>query len=836
MTTETPPPGPTQPGLPPEQAQAAAFEALLSGLVATPDEEGASLAGVTAAIKEATARGREVVDAERLATLEEGFDRGLATDINSLLANYDNLYYPSEWELEGQLKNIGNVKTVLERRIKTFENKVESSPTLDALRRMHKKILWAEGLETVLAGGMISTATYYAGEERIKNIPKIKITGEHNQKAYYETLEGIEDEEIKGDEISRELIIQMQDTAMDASYLVAAGMHQREVERVVSPTPATKPREREKMYVDEKTAKLMEEVFAMRDPSETEGERMGGIIRVDWIDPKTGNAYKGVAKDFINYFCLMENTEAGRRWYINLMTSFVYSDAINRLEKGEDAKAIAEEVRKEAKRLQDNEYAPDMFKDTKELYANIVTRSMIAKHLGDMTAGELGVGWTYEVTAWEELEDVEKEMFKLCKVPYDQLSEDQRKKFADRVREETEAGKEWPTVSGYVVLRVSEIGSIYNADDVPSPFFPERYVEDYQARAESAAEVHKGLADSFRRITRYYLPDWRPPIDKYCANNPFVLQRVDWLVNDRYANQPERRKGKVYGKTDYRILNYMRKYARAWPTWVTVPVKDAKGNIVKNPDGSDKRVPYAVPYFYPPAWYSLNFWRSLGDGGKKAVDVPSLHERFLERRKLSKVDFRKYSDQAVDWANVNRAQLARGLVILYLSHKFSSDGSNQFGNFVARPLDINTLKDWDKRMARLGVRGEDIVAGVTGMLTFVPIAIKLIAEKTGIGRLGDSKLVSNVAERQRIEKAYRDAIAELKLNAAYLPKSKGLSKTAIQNFNMTYTKIIDTYAKIEMDWQIKAVNQTESDLLDEAVQFQQDMADILRMNGLTSSL
>ncbi len=848
------PPQPGQEGFTPQQQQelAALMELGLSGLMAAPDEEGASLGGITAAILEETKRGREM-SPERLQQLEEGFDHGLAVDVNSILENYDRLYYPSEWELETQLKNMSSVKTRLERRIQTFEKKKEisESGTLTSLRRIYKKVLWAQGIETVLAGGMISTATYYAGEERIKNIPKIKITGKDNMQAYHETLSGLVTEEIKEGVVNREVIVQMQDTAMEASYLVAMGLHQRSAELTVSDTPATEPRQREKMYIDKPTRDFMEDVFAARDiklvpdPEDPEGKKMKredhGIIKVNWVDPNTGKSHE-VSKDIINYFSLQDNTEGGRRMYINLMTAFVYMDAINRFNKGEDPIKLAKKIRDEAYSLQDNAYSVGMYTDTKELYANIITRAMISKHLGDMSAGELGWGWVYEVATYEEdLFDagadgggVEQVMFKKCAVTFDQLTKKQQEDVEKRRDIEAKQGKQWKDLKDYhyVVVRVSEIGSIYNADDIPSPFYPERYVEEYQARAESASEVYKGLADSFRRLTRYYPPDWSPPIQEFCANNPVMLQWVDYLVNDKYAGRPERRGAKPYGKKDYRVTRYMAKYARAWPTWVTVNGK-----------------PYAVPMFYPPAWYSLNFWRSLGhsykkkdDGtmeskyGGKMSEVPSLHERFMERNKLSKVDFTQYSDQVVDWSNVNRAQLARGLVVLFLSNQFSSDGSNQFGNFVARPLNINTLKDWDKRMARLGVRGEDVVAGVTGMLTFVPIAVKLIAEKSGVGQLGDPKLKANQTRRQEIEKSYRDAIASMKLNAFYLPKSKGLSKTAIQNFNNTYSMVIDTYAKIEMDWQIKAAAQNQSDLLDEAVPFQEDMAAILKMNGLSSSL
>ena len=140
---------------------------------------------------------------------------------------------------------------------------------------------------------------------------------------------------------------------------------------------------------------------------------------MNWVDPKTGTSYE-VPKDIINYFSLMDNTEDGRRLYINLMTAFVYKDGMNRFAKGEDPVKLAKEIRVEAYRLQDNNYSADMFKDTKEICKNILTRAMISKHLGDMSAGELGWGWAYEVATYEEdLFDkdaagggVEHEMFK----------------------------------------------------------------------------------------------------------------------------------------------------------------------------------------------------------------------------------------------------------------------------------------------------------------------------------------------------------------------------------------------------------------------------------------
>lgn len=800
--------------LSPEQmAQMAAnnaFEGMFPQFV-NPEDEGADLHGMVYTILEKTQKNKEV-EGDKLKELGKNFDNALVGEIDTVLVSFKDLYPTSDWELETQLKSLNKLTKKVERRIQPLlEEVLEKGGGLDKkttfLLSVYKKLIWAEGMTKILAGEMISVATYFAGEKRIQNMPNIKITQDDYQKACHDRLEGLPIETRSDFLVNREEVVAMQDDAFTLSLMVAA-VQQREPETHVSDSvisPAISPRERERMFLDDKTRQLIEEIFAARNED-------GNIIYVNWMDPKTGNTYE-VAKEILNYFCMSNVSSDNKRKYYALMTSAVALKALDELNLGkEDPVAIAKKVRERADKILETYYLQKAFGGTTEKYASMAVQAIVAMHLGNMSSGDLGWGWAYEVAAWEELEKIEQEEFEKCKVGFTDLTDAQQKEFLLRKEAEEKAGKKWLEPISYVVLRVKDKGSVYSSDDTPSPFFPEDYVAEYQSRSETTSEVYWGLADEFRRMTRYHRPDWCPPIEKYLANNQYVSQLTNKLLNGTLGNEILKEAVKDedevrYGDVDYRIINYINKYKRAWPTWVTL-------------DGK----PYSIPLFFPPAWYSLNFWRSLGaelvtetqDGNeivvgtkaKKAVEAPSLWEKFNEGLRLSKVNFLGYSEHATDWDNVNRVQLGRGLVLLFLSNQFSGDAAQAFGNFVTRPLNINTLKDWDKRMGRLGVRGENVIAGITGMLTFVPFAVKLIAEETGVGQLADLNVVNG---RVAINLKYEKAISKLKLNASYLAKTKGLSKTAVTNFNKTYAMLVDFYSRIQLDWSLRATTQTRLD-------------------------
>lgn len=832
---ETAPNGPVPPGMTPEQmAQKMRELGLLNteslGYGYQLDDDGVDLGTCAAIILEKTKKGKKEVEIGEISESVENLDHAISTEIDSMLANFTELYTPGDWELKSQLANLTRIRKKFEGRIQVLE---KDAPTqdpslmvpenvvgqddssealetgiaktpLDVLKAIHEKLLWAEGVEKSIAGSMISTATYYAEEDHLGNIPKIKITSEDMQKAYSVKLPGIENSKGTESLLNRSEMIQMQDDAMQIT-MMAAAVHQTEYENLSEESPVvpvTNPRERKEMVMTKAERELIVEVFASRyDKDISDTQKEGDIIRTNWIDPKTGIIHK-VPAEILQYFCMDKLSDDKKRLYFALMTSMISSKALERLNGGEEsAKDIAKEVRDRASQIVAEHFSPDKHFTLREIYANIATRTIIAKHLGDLSGGELGWGWYYEKTDWDQLEEWEKIVF--AKSMESEI-------VIEKVMEKgilVEKKKEHK----FVVLRVSDLGSIYSVDDIPSPMFPERHVADYQANVESTAELMWGLSDKFRREVRYHRPDWSPNLDEYCATNPLLKSQVDALFNGTYESKLSR-EGVPFGNFDPRLKAYMEKYKRAWPTWVTVNGKE-----------------YAIPLFYPPVWYSLNVLRSIGDDGKKAAEAPSVWERMWEGKKLSEIDYGKYADHVSDWKNVNGAQLARVLVLLFLSHKFARVASGAYETYLTKIFDGKTFTDWEKRW-RLGGRGEDVIAGILGLLTFSVFSVKVSVGKEGIGGLANRSIDSS--KRIALKEANAQSMATLELNAMNLPRTKGTSKKGLQNLRGALAAMTHFYGNVQTDWEIKAYAQTANDFYKTKVPVKADLEKIYNSNSV----
>lgn len=774
---------------------------------------------------------------EKLDEYARNFDNALAIDIDNMLSNFAELYNPSDWELSTQLGNLKRIRRKFERRIQVIEGgkregEIVENHSLDVLKGVYEKLLWAEGVEKNIAGCMISTATYFAEEDRLANIPKIKVTVEDKQKAYAEKLPGLETYKKVESLLSRSEVIKMQDDAMQIT-LMAAAVHQTEYENIHDVStenpliPVSNPRDRKEMALTRDQRALITEVFATRYNNDVLNDRgqvlhkKGDVITTVWIDPITGRGHQ-VPQEILQYFCMDKTSDDNKKRYMALMVSMVSMgalDRLNNLKDGETAVTIAQEIRNSAEKLLKEYYSPISRFDIKEVYANVAVRTIISQHLGDLSGGELGWGWKYEKTDWNRLEDWEKKIFEKCKE------------------------EEWVNIKGsivkkeYVTLRVSDLGSIYAVDDIPSPMFPERHVADYQANVESTAELMWGLSDRFRREVRYHRPDWSPPLADYLVFNPFLREQVNDLLGEKlpdgsygickYANKLSRegypfkkdgqdKDGKdLEGTTngmDNRLLDYIRKYQRAWPTWVTIGGREC-----------------AIPLFYPTAWYSLNIWRSVGGSGKKAAEEPSIWERFWEGKKLSQVDYGKYAEHFTDWKNVNGAQLARVLVLLFLSYKFSRMAGGAYETYLTKIFDGKTFTDWEKRW-RLGGRGEDVIGGILGLLTFSPFSTKVLIDKIGLGELVDDGTPGG--EKTITRKAVDDALATTELNAMYIPKSKGTSKNALINMRGALGMFTRFHGLINYDWALKAALQTKNDKDKTWIEVNKDTDMVLRMNKI----
>lgn len=780
------PPDPAAAGMDPEEirrrimaAAAGVGEGIGLGYGPPPEDEGVDLQTSIYLILQGTRVNAEgPPPPEALREFGENFDSALAYEIEGILEDYRRLYTPSDWELETKIDGIVRARRKFERRLTRLEEGGVQGPQVEFIREATKKLLWAEGTVIVLAGNMISTATYYAEEDRLANIPKIKVTGREMNIMFHENLAGYETVALSEELINRHEIVEMQADAQEITLMVAA-VQQMEYERPLeNATPVTNPRERERMVLDQRQIDLITQVFATRDDQ-------GEIRMVDWVDPRTGNHHP-VPEEILNYFCMDVTSEHNKRYFFALMTSMVNVGALNRLANGQNPATIGQLVRDRAQRILENADTNRVFGDMRERYAHLISRTLVAMHLGNLSAGELGWGWVYQKTKWEDLEDWEKQFF--ARARYSEVGTD------------------------YVNLRVSELGSIYSVDDIPSPLYPERHNTDYSANFETASEIYWGPADEFRRRSRYERPDWSPTLDEYMTHNPYIRDLVNQVLDGRYENKNANIKGRKFGKMDERLKSYIKKYVRVWPTWVTVNGKS-----------------YAIPLFYPPAWYSLNFWRSIGDNAKKPAESPSIQERMWEGLRISKINFNNYSDHVTDWKNVNGAQMARFLVLYFLSFRFARPANAAYETYMMKLMDINTLKDWEKR-TRLSGRAEDVINGFLGMLLIAPFAAKTIADKTGVAGLADPDLIGG---KPAIMSAFEEGMATIINNALYAPKTKGLSKKALKNFNGTFAMFLDFYGEVNLDWALKSTAQTYTDQRDVKRQIAQRYATVVSNNGVT---
>lgn len=733
---------------PEEYMQLAAAE-LIRTLNITRDAEGSKL----------TPEARE----EMVADAVEKFDYSILWEIDKIVSHFENLYTPGEWELQRELEEIRKVKNKFMRKLAQEQMKEEKNQDpfkIKVLEAVARKTAWAHGKGTELSSNVIFTSVYYAGEQALVAIPRIKTRAENFIDGYSTDCFELKssNEEIRGF-VTRERIIEMQDDAFKLNLMVAS-VGQKSYEEIASTTKSTFPRERKSMPLTDKEINFIVEVFGTRDGQ-------GKLKTVEWIDPKTGKS-TFVPEEILNYFT-MTPTPDNKKKFFALASTILEGQFLTKLEsKDTDPKKLAEEVRNKANsRISE---PVKKYTDNLKMYSEQVMRVTIANQLGSMTSPELGWAWKYDKRDWDSLQDWEK------------------KRFAKSKRIDEETGSE------YVIVRTLDVGSIYSAGDSPTPFFQAVTVVNYQSNGETTSGFPAGTSDRFRRETFYRRPDEWPDIDEYLEGNSFLKQEIDDLRKGKWESRVLNSRGS-FGEMDPRLKAYILKYLRAWPTWV-VAGRDQNGEDVN----------FAIPLMFPPVLYSLNLWRAISsDPSEKIHSVPSLYERFMEGMKMSDIKFDQYNDHVNDWEGVNRAQAAKFWVMYFLNPNFTKEAGNAVQAYLSNPLESDPMKDWLKR-GRL-IRGEDAEQGMLAMVTLAPSIVKAIGDKLAIIKLGFDGVLVSEKEKTSILDNYKEAIATVMQNAVDLPNTKGVSKSAIKNFGKSLAMLIDFYGEIYLKWCIMAGQQ-----------------------------
>jgi hypothetical protein len=663
-----------------------------------------------------------------------------------------------------------------------------------------------------LEGSATTIDTYFSGEDQIRQLltNHIKITETAFEKAFSKNLPGIEldvdqrkrfhekfskESELGlGVESLRELVVGFQDDRMRLAMMVAE-IQQEDFE---NPPPLDKvksPRERDAMFIKENERKFVYEVFGVRKTEEDGTQK--DVKYVTWID-KNSRAHK-IPEEILNYYC-MESTEDNKRRYKALMQAALSLNALKQIDGGGDVAAISEQVRKRANEIIQNLYGEEGF-SLREKLAGVVVRAGIDIDSGLMACGELGWGWKYEEYRWSGLTPEEQKLYEGIKqdgeveeVRWSDLTEsEQRKYLEDHQGYLKEHPDEYPKdftkvkLSGFVVFRTSDTGSIYTALDTWSPMYPDYHVWIYQGNSETTSQLLFATPHDFRMEAVTHKPDWRPPIESYLSYNPVVRKMLYKLFTGGFSKN-EIWTNTTYGELDPRVIKYMKKNMKAWVSWPT---------FGKDKNGKEQR--FAIPMFTPAAWLSLNFWRALAlsEDRKKAKDVkdaPSLWERFKEGLKLSDVPYTKYKDLAVDWTHVNAAQFARVLMMQFLPHKLSNDIKQEYDKFFPEEPSAEAIKELAKRI-RLGTRGEPADTGVVE-IAMIPLLISQhLFKKHNLFSIETSGIGG-----QNAEKAWRNELGKWQVEAANLPPRKGLKRSAIKNYGQSIAMLLDFFAPIFLEY------------------------------------
>ncbi len=717
---------------------------------------------------------------------------------------FDRLHQQVPWESRYGEQTYGSIVDLVDsalRRTRRIENQEDKKIEVALLKEMKRTALWAQGNFFVLEGSATAIDTYFAGEDQIRQLltNHVKITETAFEKAFSKNLPGLEldddqrrrfrekltiDTELgPGVEGVRELLTSFQDDRMRLAIMVAE-VQQEDFDNPPSVNKVVSPRERDAMFIDEKSRHFIHEIFATREVDDNGVE--GEIKYVTWID-KNGNS-RVVPEELLNYYN-MEPIEDNKRKYKALMQAALSMNALRQMDEGGDVVTIGQAVRKRAGGILGNLYGEEQY-SLREKLAGVVVRAGIDIDGGLMACGELGWGWKYEKYRWSGLTPEEQKLYTNIKqdrevdVKWSELTQNEQveylKSHAGKRPEDFEKVK----LEGFVVFRTSETGSIYVALDTWSPMYPDYHTWMYHGNAETTSQLLLATPHDFRMEAVTHKPDWRPPIENYIGYNEIVRKMLYKLFTGGFKDN-EIWKGTIFGDIDPRVVKYMKKNMKAWVSWPT---------FGKDKDGKERR--FAIPMFTPASWLSLNFWRALGEDGKDVKSAPSLWERFKEGAKLSEVPYPKYKDLSVDWTHVNAAQFARVLMMQFLPHKLSNDIKGEYDKFFPPEGDpsAEAIKELAKRI-RLGTRGEPADMGVIE-IAMIPTLISLhlfkkhhlfSIETAGIGG-------------QNAEKVWRNELGKWQVEAANLPPQKGLKRTAIKNYGKSIAMLLDFFAPIFLEY------------------------------------
>jgi len=331
---------------------------------------------------------------------------------------------------------------------------------------------------------------------------------------------------------------------------------------------------------------------------------------------------------------------------------------------------------------------------------------------GMFACGEMG--WSYEYSKKYLYDMSDAERFKY-------VGQNAEKKNSDKVQEEP--NPEGGPNRKFVVVRTSELGSIYDNHDITTVVFTARHLIDYDNFADTRGSIIQPSIGSYRDRWNSEPPYWKPTFEEFAPTDNKLKEILDIWQNDKWKNVVVRKqyeKGKkgwqqqFYGEIDPQIKAFIRE--NAWPfvtPWLSEPGK-----------GSDEYLLTQVVLL--PTWIpEINGWRnfSLEEPSAKIKDTygsdgnikenksgKSIWHKRINGNNLSELKWENLNRYGYNWFRVNTDQMSRWLGPWITLHDYNKLTADEFVKHNAMPSG-KTEKEGGKR-GRLGGRGSKWNEGV----------------------------------------------------------------------------------------------------------------------------
>jgi len=233
--------------------------------------------------------------------------------------------------------------------------------------------------------------------------------------------------------------------------------------------------------------------------------------------------------------------------------------------------------------------------------------------------------------------------------------------------------------SQFMVVRKSEIGTIYDAHDLATVMFIARHIVDYDNMADTRSSIFPPTVGWFRNLWEEQPPYWRPRIEEMAPHDTALKQLLGIegdkgiLTKGNLFEKQTARGAYSIGKTG-RGQQFFGRYNPIAAEFVQNNVWAFATPFLEKP-GDPTSDHLVIPVFVPTHIKDISFWRmtSLEKPSaklRKNIGKSIWHER-LKGKKMSEFNWQNMDKFKFSWAVVTNDQMERWLGPLATPHEFN---------------------------------------------------------------------------------------------------------------------------------------------------------------------